>query len=77
MAIVNVAPMHESYRKIPPLYRPGHPPIFASPPTKKDRALAKALLAELDAESQAWYRGDRGQARAAVRTARGRAGRSE
>lgn len=57
MAIVNVAPMPESYRKIPKRLWPGIPPIFEGPDprTDADVELARALFRELDPESQDWY----------------------
>ena len=52
---VTITPMPRSYLKIPKRLRPSRPPLYDSPPTEEDRALAKALLAELDPESREWY----------------------
>ena len=58
MATVNVMPLPQSYRTLPKWLRPGHPPICPDgDPTAADIALARALFAELDPESQEWYRG--------------------
>jgi hypothetical protein len=57
MANVTIKPMPAAYREIPERLRPGHPPIFDGDPTPEDVELAQALFAELDAESQRWYRG--------------------
>ena len=58
MATVRIQPLPKVFRDIPELFRPGHPPIFLDgEPTPEDYALARALYAELDAESKRWYRG--------------------
>jgi hypothetical protein len=50
-----VLPLPAKYRELRD-FRPCHPPIFpAGPPTAEDIALARALFAELDDESKAWY----------------------
>lgn len=51
----NVIPMPRAYLKIRDIFRPGHPPVFNSPPTPADIAEARALFLELDPESQKWY----------------------
>jgi hypothetical protein len=56
MARVEIHPLPQRYHAIPPLYRPGHPPIFPDgSPTSEDRELARRLFAALDRESQEWY----------------------
>lgn len=54
---VTIKPMPRSYLKIAPKFRPGTPPIFDGDPSPQDIDEARALFAELDPESQAWYRG--------------------
>lgn len=54
---VQIVPLPTWARKISPRFRPQHPPIFDGEPTQDDVDLARALFAELDPESQAWYRG--------------------
>jgi hypothetical protein len=52
---VQVSPMPLWVRRINK-FRPQHPPIFPEGvPTDEERELAKALIAELDQESQEWY----------------------
>ncbi len=53
---VTLKPMPRSYLKISEKRCPGTPPIYDSLPTLADIAEAHALFAELDPESQAWYR---------------------
>ena len=55
MGTVNVMPMPAWARKLPARLRPVHPPVFDSDARPEDVALARALFAELDAESQNWY----------------------
>jgi hypothetical protein len=57
MANVTIKPLPAAYREIPERLRPRHPPIFDGEPTPEDIELARALFAELDAESQKWYGG--------------------
>lgn len=58
MNTVNVHPMPVAYQSISKRFRPSPPPIFpGGAPTLEERTLARALFAELDAESQEWYRG--------------------
>lgn len=53
---VQIHPLPLWARSISERLRPGHPPIFTEGnPTADDRALAAALIAELDEESQRWY----------------------
>lgn len=56
MRTVTVRPLTEAERKISPLYRPRHPPIFPQGnPTPAERELARELFKLLDAESRRWY----------------------
>ncbi len=59
MMNVVVRPIPESYRRIPPKYRPTHPPIFPDSgpegPSDADKELARELYLLLDEESRAWY----------------------
>jgi hypothetical protein len=48
--------MPDAYRAIPERLRPQFAPIFDGDPTPEDISLALALFAELDPESQSWYR---------------------
>lgn len=53
---VTIKPMPRAFLKICPKFRPGHPPIFDGDPTPDDFAEALALFAELDVDSQSWYK---------------------
>ena len=52
---VTLKPMPRAYLEISEKFRPGHPPLFDSPPTPADIAEACALFKVLDPESQRWY----------------------
>lgn len=53
---VHIVPMPRSFLKFSEKIRPSHPPIFDDDPSQDEIAEARALFAELDEDSQAWYR---------------------
>lgn len=56
VSVLDIRPMPDWCRDLPPKYRIGHPPLFGSEPTREDYRLAIALIERFDADSQVWYR---------------------